>query len=106
MLVNLQSHEQFSSQLLNRDTWTDETIESILRSTYLFWQRGHTTRDGKAYMRTYKINADDDLPHIAIIDPRTGAKLVTLTVCTVHIIIFIASICHECTLLICCYSQD
>ena len=33
-------------------------------------------------MRTYKINADDDHPHIAIIDPRTGAKLVTLTVCT------------------------
>ena len=80
LLVNLQSHEQFSSQLLNRDTWTDETIESILRTTYLFWQRGHTTLDGKSYMRTYKINADDDLPHIAIIDPRTGAKLVTLTV--------------------------
>jgi len=78
--VNLQSHYQFPAQLLNRDTWSDETIESFLRTTYLFWQRGHTTYDGKLYMRTYKINDDDDLPHIAIIDPRTGAKLITLTV--------------------------
>lgn len=80
MLVNIQSHEQFASHMLNRDTWTHETIESILRTTYLLWQRGHTSGDGAAYMRMHRLT-DEDLPHIGIIDPRTGAKLLTLVVC-------------------------
>ncbi len=79
ILVNIQSHSEFSSHLLNRDVWTNETIESLFRTSFLFWQRGHTTRDGQDYMRTYKV-AEDDLPHIAFIDPRTGAKMLTLTV--------------------------
>ena len=65
--------------MLNRDTWVHDTIESILRTTYLFWQRGHTSGDGITYMRLHKLS-EDDLPHIGIIDPRTGAKLLTLTV--------------------------
>lgn len=79
LLANIQTHEEFSSHMLNRDTWKDETIESILRTTYLLWQRGHTTGDGKAYMRLHHLT-EEDLPHIGIIDPRTGAKLLTLTV--------------------------
>lgn len=65
--------------MLNRDTWVHETIESILRTSFLFWQRGHTCGDGAAYIRMHRLT-DDDLPHIGIIDPRTGAKLLTLTV--------------------------
>lgn len=79
LLVNIQSHEEFPSHMLNRDTWVHETIESILRTTYLFWQRGHTSGDGRDYMNMYRLS-EDDLPHIGIIDPRTGAKLLTLTV--------------------------
>jgi len=65
--------------MLNRDTWVHETMESVLRSTFLLWQRGHTSGEGQAYMRMHRLN-DDDLPHIGVIDPRTGAKLLTLTV--------------------------
>ena len=65
--------------MLNRDTWVHETIESILRTSFLFWQRGHTCGDGAAYIRMHRLT-EDDLPHIGIIDPRTGAKLLTLTV--------------------------
>jgi UBX domain-containing protein 7 len=82
--VNIQSHLQFDSHLLNRDTWTHETMESVLRTTFLFWQRGHTSGDGINYMRMHKLTVDD-LPHIGIIDPRTGAKLVTLTVRVVFV---------------------
>jgi hypothetical protein len=79
LVVNIQTHEEFASHMLNRDTWVDETIESILRTTYMLWQRGHTSGDGAAYMRLYHLT-EEDLPHIGIIDPRTGAKLLTLTV--------------------------
>lgn len=79
LLVNIQSHEQFASHMLNRDTWVHETMESVLRTTFLLWQRGHTSEQGAAYMRMHRL-AEDDLPHIGVIDPRTGAKLLTLTV--------------------------
>lgn len=81
--MNIQSHEQFASHMLNRDTWVHETMESVLRTTYLLWQRGHTSGEGQAYMRMHRLE-NDDLPHIGIIDPRTGAKLLTLTVNAVY----------------------
>jgi hypothetical protein len=31
ILINIQNHNEFSSHLLNRDTWKDETVESIIR---------------------------------------------------------------------------
>mmetsp|Transcript_11441 Transcript_11441/g.17197 ORF Transcript_11441/g.17197 Transcript_11441/m.17197 type:complete len:315 (+) Transcript_11441:2-946(+) len=78
ILVNLQSHAEFGSQMLNRDTFTNETVESILRTSFLLWQRGHTSRQGREYMRMHSLS-EDDLPHLGIIDPRTGAKLKTFT---------------------------
>lgn len=77
ILVNIQSHEEFGSHQLNRDTWVDDTIQEILRENFVFWQRGHTSMDGKNYMALYHILAED-LPHIGIIDPRTGAKITTI----------------------------
>ena len=77
ILVNIQSHEDFSSHMLNRDTWSDDTVVSLLRTSFVFWQRGHTSPDGQAYMRMHGI-AEADLPHIAIIDSRTGARIVTM----------------------------
>lgn len=50
-----------------------------MTSTFLLWQRGHTSRDGAVYMRVHRIT-EDDLPHIGVIDPRTGAKLLTIKV--------------------------
>jgi hypothetical protein len=79
LVVNIQSHDEFTSHLLNRDVWTNETIVDLFRTTFLFWQRGHTSRDGRDYMTMHKVT-DDQLPHIAFIDPRTGAKKLTLTV--------------------------
>jgi hypothetical protein len=84
LLVNLQSHLEFTSHLLNRDTWTHETIIDILQTSFLFWQRGHTTGDGLQYMNMHRLSQDDDLPHIGVIDPRTGARLLSLTVMCIN----------------------
>lgn len=40
MLVNIQSHLEFSSQMMNRDTFVDETVITLLRTSFVFWQRG------------------------------------------------------------------
>lgn len=77
--MNIQSHHEFMSHTLNRDVWSNDTIDSILRTSFLFWQRGSTSADGVKYMQTYRLTADD-LPHIGIIDPRTGAKKLQLLV--------------------------
>lgn len=79
LLVNIQSHEIFDSHLLNRDFWTNETIESIIRSSFYFWQRGSTSQEGQAFMRTYQLT-ESNLPHVCIIDCRTGARAHTLKV--------------------------
>jgi hypothetical protein len=83
--VNIQSHEEFPSQLLNRDTWSNESIEEILRTSFIFWQRGHTTQDGKDFMRMYHVQPDK-LPHLAIVDPRTGANFFNYTVKALRIL--------------------
>lgn len=75
LFVNIQSHEVWFSNELNR-TFADETIECIFRGQYLFWQRGHTSHDGKEFMRLYKIDPND-LPIMFIIEPNTGARLKT-----------------------------
>jgi len=77
LVVNIQSHTEFSSQMLNRDTWTNEMVETLLRSNFVFWQRGHTSTEGMAFMQLHTLS-ETDLPHIAIIDSRTGARIVTI----------------------------
>lgn len=74
LLVNIQSHLEFASSQLNRDTWTDDTVISIVRSTFVFWQRGSTSIDGKNFMRLYRLS-DHNLPVVCVIDPRTGAMI-------------------------------
>jgi len=77
LLVNIQLHTDFTSQMLNRDTWTDEFIITLMRSNLVFWQRGHTSGDGQEYMRKYQLS-EENLPRIAIVDPRTGAEILTI----------------------------
>lgn len=50
----------------------------MIRSHCVFWQRGHLTEDGKQYLQLYRVDPVSELPHIAIIDARTGAKVAAL----------------------------
>lgn len=76
VLTNIQSHEVFFSHRLN-ETWKNETIESIIRSYFVFWQRGNTSPDAKGFMSMYNIR-NEDLPNISVIDPRTGARVLVI----------------------------
>lgn len=79
LLVNIQSHNEFSSHRLNRETWGDEIIGEILRQSFVFWQRGHTSGDGRDFMATYGL-VEGDLPVTGILDARTGLLLLKIKV--------------------------
>jgi len=81
LLVNIQFHEEFASHMLNRDTWANEMVETILRTSFVFWQRGSTSADAKAYMQLHSLT-EESLPHIAIVDARTGSKVHVIKVRT------------------------
>ena len=64
--------------MLNRDTWSDDTVQSVVASAFVFWQNYAESEGGSRYCTLYHI-PPDKLPHIGILDPRTGEKLVDIT---------------------------
>mmetsp|Transcript_3915 Transcript_3915/g.11335 ORF Transcript_3915/g.11335 Transcript_3915/m.11335 type:complete len:429 (+) Transcript_3915:75-1361(+) len=71
LLVNIQSPVEFASQQLNADTWRDEGVRAVIGAHFLFWQQYHDDPLGSTYVRFY-LKPDDQLPHVGVIDPRTG----------------------------------
>ncbi|MCD7459434.1 UBX domain-containing protein 7 [Datura stramonium] len=71
LLVNLQSKEEFSSDLLNRDTWANEIVAQTIKSNFVFWQVDDD-KEGKKVCAYYKL---DSLPVILVIDPITGQNM-------------------------------
>eukprot|EP00752_Nemacystus_decipiens_P007316 g6547.t1 len=74
LMVNIQDHEEFASHRLNKDVWSNETILTLLRGNFIFWQRNKTLRQARYYIEKYNLEGQV-LPHMAILDPRTGAPL-------------------------------
>ena len=38
LLVNVQDSNEFASQVLNRDVWSNHNVKDIIRQHFLFWQ--------------------------------------------------------------------
>lgn len=72
VLVNIQSPQEFSSMILNRDIWNDALIIDFIQENFIFWQRGCNTPDGTEWTTLYNISK---LPHVSVVDPRTGRQL-------------------------------
>lgn len=73
VLVNIQQSEVFASHTLNRDVWSDETIKDIIEGSFIFWQRDDKSTEGVQFIQYH--NCGHQLPHICVIDPRTGRKI-------------------------------
>lgn len=71
ILVNIQCDKEFASHLLNRDVWTNEALVSLIRTNFIFWQRGNTSQDGQMFLSMHQL--DPNYPMIGIVDSRTGA---------------------------------
>ncbi|KAG2319879.1 hypothetical protein Bca52824_013092 [Brassica carinata] len=72
LLVNLQSTTEFSSHMLNRDTWANEAVSQTIKANFIFWQVDDDTTEGKKVRTYYKL---ESIPVILVIDPTTGQKM-------------------------------
>ncbi|RZB60391.1 Plant UBX domain-containing protein 7 [Glycine soja] len=99
LLVNIQSTKEFSSHMLNRDTWANEAVSQTISTNCIFWQgtecegfsltrigRGikesvcsvvyaavyDDTTEGRKVCTYYRL---DSIPVVLVIDPITGQKM-------------------------------
>ncbi|KAK4264082.1 hypothetical protein QN277_029419 [Acacia crassicarpa] len=72
LLVNIQSTKEFSSHMLNRDTWANEAVSQTINTNFIFWQVYDDTTEGKKVCTYYRL---DSVPVVLVIDPITGQKM-------------------------------
>ncbi|CAB4265323.1 unnamed protein product [Prunus armeniaca] len=72
LLVNLQSTKEFSSHMLNRDTWANEAVSQTIITNFVFWQTYDDTTEGRKVCTYYKL---ESMPVVLIIDPITGQRM-------------------------------
>ncbi|KAI4493224.1 hypothetical protein M0802_009512 [Mischocyttarus mexicanus] len=84
LLVNIQDSQEFACQVLNRDVWSNEQIQEIVKDHFVLWQVLSNTKDGKNYIDFYKVI---DYPYLAVIDPRTGECIRTYNHITIDSLI-------------------
>ncbi|XP_023769672.1 plant UBX domain-containing protein 7 [Lactuca sativa] len=72
LIVNVQSTREFSSHMLNRDTWANEALAQTITSNFIFWQVCDDTEEGSKISTYYKL---DSVPVTFVIDPITGQKM-------------------------------
>ncbi|XP_066936195.1 UBX domain-containing protein 7-like [Clytia hemisphaerica] len=73
LLVNIQNAMEFPCQILNRDVWSNKVVREVLKENFVLWQVHNDTDEGQHYATFYQIH---NYPHLAIIDPRTGERMV------------------------------
>ncbi|XP_031774566.1 UBX domain-containing protein 7 isoform X2 [Apis florea] len=84
LLVNIQNPQEFSCQILNRDVWSNQQIQEIVKDHFVLWQVLSNTSDGSRYVHLYDVY---EYPYLAVIDPRTGECMKTYNHITVDILI-------------------
>lgn len=72
LIVNLQSTTEFSSHMLNRDTWANEAVAQTISTNFIFWQVYDDTTEGRKVCTYYKL---EKIPVVLVIDPITGQKM-------------------------------
>ncbi|XP_076619343.1 UBX domain-containing protein 7 [Colletes latitarsis] len=84
LLVNIQNSQEFACQILNRDVWSNQQIQEIVKDHFVLWQVLSNTSDGKRYIDFYNVS---EYPYLAVIDPRTGECMQIYNHITVDILI-------------------
>ncbi|KAI9080087.1 hypothetical protein K1719_037903 [Acacia pycnantha] len=70
LLVNIQSTKEFSSHMLNRDTWANEVVSRTINTNFIFAVSVYDdTTEGRRKVCTYY--RLDSVPVVLVIDPYT-----------------------------------
>ncbi|CAE6127054.1 unnamed protein product [Arabidopsis arenosa] len=72
LLVNLQYTREFTSHLLNRDTWANETVSQTIKTHFIFWQVDGDSAEGRKVCTYYKL---ESIPLVLVINPTTGQAM-------------------------------
>jgi len=72
LLVNVQEVDVFDCQKMNRDTWSDEGVKSVVCENFILWQVLRKNKDEINYCDLYTVGAT---PHVAILNASTGECL-------------------------------
>ncbi|KOC59324.1 UBX domain-containing protein 7 [Habropoda laboriosa] len=83
LLVNIQNPQEFACQILNRDVWSNQQIQEIIKDHFVLWQVLSNTSDGSRYINLYDVY---EYPYLAVIDPRTGECMQTYNHITVDVL--------------------
>lgn len=77
LLVNIQNEKVFDCQVLNRDIWKNEGIIETVKENFVFLQYSKDDPRADKYCNYYFQNSqiEDEYPHVAIVDPRTGEQV-------------------------------
>jgi len=79
IMVNLQDLDVFHCQVLNRDLWKDENLQTLIKEHFIFLQYDKNEARAQPYIQFYFTNGahenSDNYPHVSIIDPRTGEQV-------------------------------
>lgn len=75
VLVTIHQSDIFACQVLTRDVWNDADVQELLETYFVFWHRDNASDDGARYRQFYPFS---NPPHIAVLDPRSGERVVTL----------------------------
>ncbi|GAB5365400.1 hypothetical protein AAMO2058_001054500 [Amorphochlora amoebiformis] len=68
LLINIQDDQEFKCHMLNRDIWKDPGVSSIIKDSFVFWQRDKADDQGGQFCAFYDIN---DFPHVSIVHPKS-----------------------------------
>lgn len=74
LIATIHNVTEFQCQVLNRDVWSNRAIQEIVRKRFILWQAYSDSEDGRRYMVLYNVT---EWPYVAIIDPRTGEKMIS-----------------------------
>ena len=77
LLVNIQNEKVFDCQVLNRDVWKDPSVVETVKENFIFLQYSKDDPRADQYCQYYFHTAEveDEYPHVAIVDPRTGEQV-------------------------------
>lgn len=54
----VQDHQEFASHRLNKDVWSNETILTLLRGNFIFWQRNKALRQARFVTIVFCLRTD------------------------------------------------
>ncbi|KAK6364658.1 hypothetical protein, variant [Exophiala oligosperma] len=77
LLVDIQDPSIFDCQALNRDLWKNEGIIDTVKENFVFIQYNKDDPRAAQYIQYYfpTYENQDEYPHVAIVDPRTGEQI-------------------------------